>query len=122
MSIMFFFMAFVNALVDATKDTLVVTAYGGGAEQLPFLTAYAVLPASMLFLYIYAYLRNNLAREQIFYATLMPFVAFFFLFSAVRSRESVAAIVQRGLPLSQWLPSVTNMQFPLAMIGAVSIE
>lgn len=41
-------MAFVNALLDPIADTLVVTALGG-AEQIPFLSLYGVLPASFVF-------------------------------------------------------------------------
>ena len=40
MSAMFYCMAFANSILDALKDTLVVTAFGG-AEQIPYLTVYA---------------------------------------------------------------------------------
>ena len=43
MAFMFCGMALANGILDALKDTLVVTAFGG-AEQIPYLTVYAVLP------------------------------------------------------------------------------
>ena len=49
MCLLFFFMAFNNTIFDSTKDTILITAIGG-AEQIPFVTLYAVLPASCLFL------------------------------------------------------------------------
>ena len=82
MAFLFFFMSFVNSILDSTKDTLVVTAFGG-AEQLPFLTVYAVLPCSLLFLMVYSKMANRLEPGALFYATLVPFVAFFGLFGTV---------------------------------------
>ena len=46
MAFMFYWMALANGILDALKDTLVVTAFGG-VEQIPYLTVYAVLPASL---------------------------------------------------------------------------
>lgn len=82
MTTLFFFMTFVNAILDSTKDTLVVTAFGG-AEQLIFLTVYAALPCSVLFLMLYSKMANRLQSGPLFYATLLPFVGFFALFGAV---------------------------------------
>ena len=48
-------MAFANSILDALKDTLVVTAFGG-AEQIPYLTVYAVLPMSLLFVSLFVLL------------------------------------------------------------------
>ena len=53
MAIMFYWMALANGILDALKDTLVVTAFGG-AEQIPYLTVYAVLPTSLAFVAIFA--------------------------------------------------------------------
>jgi hypothetical protein len=38
MSILFFLMAFVNTIMDNLKDSLVITAVGGGTEVIPYLT------------------------------------------------------------------------------------
>ena len=53
MASMFFWMALANGILDALKDTLVVTAFGG-AEQIPYLTVYAVLPMSFVFVGVFA--------------------------------------------------------------------
>ena len=36
--LLFFFMSFVNTVIDSMKDSLVITAVGGGTEVIPFLT------------------------------------------------------------------------------------
>lgn len=48
MCALFFACSFANALLDPIADTLVVTSFGG-AEQIPFLSLYGVLPSSFLF-------------------------------------------------------------------------
>jgi AAA family ATP:ADP antiporter len=41
MSALFFLMAFVNTIIDSLKDSLVITAVGGGTEVLPYLSGEA---------------------------------------------------------------------------------
>lgn len=61
MCALFFMCAFCNSLLDPIADTLVVTALGG-AEQIPFLSLYGVLPAS--FLFVVGARRGNRLKEQ----------------------------------------------------------
>lgn len=51
---LFFLLSFINTVLDSLKDTLVMTARGGGAAVVPWLTVYAVLPSSVAFLVAYA--------------------------------------------------------------------
>ncbi len=81
MFLMFFFISFNYTILRDTKDTLVVTA--AGAEAIPFLKTFGVVPAAILFMIIYAKLSNVLSRENLFYVTLLPFVIFFGLFAFV---------------------------------------
>ena len=80
MASMFFWMALANGLLDALKDTLVVTAFGG-AEQIPYLTVYAVLPMSFVFVGVFAKFSQRWGREKIFYVFLGTFMAFFGIFT-----------------------------------------
>lgn len=81
MFFMFFFISFNYTILRDTKDTLVVTA--AGAEAIPFLKSFGVVPAAIIFMLIYAKLSNVLSRENLFYVTLIPFVVFFGLFAFV---------------------------------------
>lgn len=81
MFLMFFFISFNYTILRDTKDTLIVTA--AGAEAIPFLKTFGVVPAAILFMIIYAKLSNVLSRENLFYVTLLPFVIFFGLFAFV---------------------------------------
>lgn len=83
MFFMFFFISFVYSILRNTKDALLVTAPGSGAEAIPFLKVGGVVPAAIIFMLIYAKLSNILNKQKLFYATLIPFLVFFFLFATV---------------------------------------
>lgn len=83
MFLLFFFINFNYTILRDTKDTLVVTAPGSGAEAIPFLKVWGVLPFAILFMLLYAKLSNILSKKALFYATLAPFIAFFGLFAFV---------------------------------------
>lgn len=89
MFLMFFFISFNYTILRDTKDTLIVTA--AGAEAIPFLKSFGVVPAAIIFMIVYAKLSNVLSKENLFYVTLTPFVIFFGLFAFVMypARESL---------------------------------
>lgn len=81
MLLMFFAISFNYTILRDTKDSLIVTS--AGAEAIPFLKVYGTVPAAIIFMLIYAKLSNILSKENLFYATIIPFIIFFGLFSAV---------------------------------------
>jgi AAA family ATP:ADP antiporter len=83
MLFMFFFISFNYTILRDTKDALVVTAPGSGAEAIPFIKVWLVVPAAIAFMVVYAKLSNILSKQQLFYATTLPFLIFFGLFATV---------------------------------------
>ena len=83
MVLLFFFILFNYTVLRDTKDTLVVTAPGGGAEVIPFLKFWGVLPGAVIFMLIYAKLSNKLSKPKLFYTAVLPFLIFFGLFATV---------------------------------------
>lgn len=83
MLLMFFCISFNYTVLRDTKDTLVVTAPGSGAEAIPFIKVWLVVPAAVLFMLVYAKLSNILSKQSLFYATILPFLVFFGLFATV---------------------------------------
>jgi AAA family ATP:ADP antiporter len=81
--LMFFCVLFNYTILRDTKDTLVVTAVGGGAEVIPFLKLWGVLPVAILFMLFYTKLSNILTKQNLFYISLIPFLLFFVLFALV---------------------------------------
>ena len=80
---LFFFMAFVNTILDSLKDTLVITAAGGGAQDIPYLTVYAVLPASLVFVLAFTYASHHIDRAKLFNWIIALFGAFNLFFALV---------------------------------------
>lgn len=64
------------------KDGLVVTATGS-SEIIPYLKGSLVLPAAIVFFFIYAKLANMLSKQALFYTIVGGFLAFFVLFATV---------------------------------------
>lgn len=74
---LFFCLSFINTILDSLKDTLVITAAGGGAFVIPYLTVYAVLPMSMVFLVAFSAASQRMSRSALFNSIVAIFVAFF---------------------------------------------
>ncbi|HSX19966.1 MAG TPA: NTP/NDP exchange transporter [Gammaproteobacteria bacterium] len=83
MLFMFFFISFNYSVVRNIKDALIVTAPGSGAETIPYLKVWGVIPAAVIFMLIYAKLSNILSKPKLFYASVIPFILFFILFDLV---------------------------------------
>jgi len=78
---MFFFISFNYTVLRDTKDTLIVTS--AGAEAIPFIKFWGVVPGAVIFMLIYSKLSNILGKESLFYVTIAPFLVFFALFVTV---------------------------------------
>eukprot|EP00850_Spirogloea_muscicola_P007672 SM000039S14502 [mRNA] locus=s39:504238:507524:+ [translate_table: standard] len=78
---MFFCILFNYTILRDTKDVLVVTAPGSGAEIIPFLKTWVNLPLAVAFMVVYSKLANVLSREALFYTCIFPFIAFFGAFA-----------------------------------------
>ncbi|MFY7843155.1 MAG: NTP/NDP exchange transporter [Rhabdochlamydiaceae bacterium] len=83
MFFLFFFINFNYTILRDTKDALIVTAPGSGAEAIPFLKVWGVLPMAVLFMIVYSKLSNILSKPALFYSTISFFIAFFALFTFV---------------------------------------
>jgi AAA family ATP:ADP antiporter len=80
---MFFCILFNYTILRNTKDVLIVTAEGSGAETIPFLKTYVLLPGTMLFFALYTKMCSNYEQGAIIYSITTAFLAFFALFAYV---------------------------------------
>ena len=78
-----FFITFIYTILKDAKDTLIVTSAGSGAEAIPVLKGWLVLPAAFVFMFAYSRLSDFLSRRALFYTTLSSFLVFFFLYGFV---------------------------------------
>ncbi len=78
---LFFFINFNYTILRDTKDSLVVTATG--AETIPFLKFWGVVPGAIIFMLIFNALSNRIKRESLFMGVMATFGLFFGLFALV---------------------------------------
>lgn len=78
-----FFISFTYGVLTTMKDSFVVTAKGGGAEVIPVLKGWVVLPAALGATLLYSKLSNLFRRTILFYGTILFFMSFICLFGFV---------------------------------------
>jgi ATP:ADP antiporter, AAA family len=76
-----FFISFNYAILTCLKDTFIVTEKGSGAEVIPVLKGWVVLPIALIVTLIYAKLSNHFKRSTLFYAIIIFFMAFVLVYS-----------------------------------------
>jgi len=80
---MFGLIAFNYNLLRAYKDSMIVTAKNSGAETIPFIKVWAILPCAILLTFIFTRFANRYSREKVFYIMMSIFLTFFFIFTFV---------------------------------------
>ncbi len=81
MVIMLFLVCFNYSILRNLKDALVITAKNSGAEVIPFIKVWVMLPAAVLVTMLFSYLSNHLSRKAVFQIILSFFLTFFFCFA-----------------------------------------
>ncbi|MGH2612911.1 MAG: Npt1/Npt2 family nucleotide transporter, partial [Rhabdochlamydiaceae bacterium] len=81
--LIFFFICFNYNVLRAAKDALVVTAPSSGAEIIPFMKVWVILPMALLMTVLFTRLANKYTTEKVFYIMMAIFLGFFAFFSFV---------------------------------------
>lgn len=78
-----FFISFTYGVLTTMKDAFVVTANGAGAEVIPILKGWIVLPIALGATLLYSKLTNIFRRSVLFYSIILFFMAFIALYGFV---------------------------------------
>jgi len=70
-------------ILKAAKDGLVITAPGSGAEAIPFIKVWVILPMALLVTFLFTRLFNRFSQEKVFYIMIAGFLSFFLIFTFV---------------------------------------
>lgn len=81
MVIMLFLLSFNQSTLWNLKDALVVTT--SGAEIIPFIKVWAILPSTIFLTWIFTYLSNKFSQEKVFYLLTSSFLFFYGLFAFI---------------------------------------
>lgn len=114
MLIMVFLTALIYEILRSIKESQIVTAVGSGAEVLPFLKVWAMLPIAILMTTLFVKLSHRFRAEKVFYILISGFLLFFLTFAFILypMRESLHAH-----ELANWLQSF----LPRGAAGLVSM-
>lgn len=83
MALMLFLICFDYSILRNLKDAIVVTAKSSGAEVIPFIKVWVLLPMAILLTLIFTRLSNRYSQQRVFYMVITGFLLFFALFGFV---------------------------------------
>ena len=108
MQLILFLICFNYSTLRNLKDSMIITA--SGAEAIPFIKLWFMLPMAIFFTWIYTYLSSRFSQENVFYILVTGFLGFFSLFAYVLypMRELLepvqsAALLESYFPKATWL-------------------
>jgi AAA family ATP:ADP antiporter len=76
----FFLISFNYNILRTVKDPLIITAPHSGAEVIPFIKVWVMLPTAVLLTYIFTRISQVLSREHTFYVMNAIFISYFLFF------------------------------------------
>lgn len=83
MMLMIFFICFNYSILRNIKDAIVITAKSSGAEVIPFIKVWVLLPMAILFTWGFTKLSNRYSQEKTFYLIISAFLCFFAAFTFI---------------------------------------
>jgi ATP:ADP antiporter, AAA family len=83
MMLIMFLICFNYTILRNVKDAVVVTAKSSGAEVIPFIKVWVLLPMAVLATLIFTKISSRFSQEKVFYITITSFLVFFALFTFV---------------------------------------
>ena len=81
MMLMLFLICFNHSVLRNVKDAVVITAKASGAEVIPFIKVWVLLPMAVLFTLIFTKLSNRFSQEKVFYIVITFYLSFFAIFT-----------------------------------------
>ena len=108
MLFLLFFLCVCYSVLRNLKDTIILTAKNSGAEVIPFIKVWGMLPASFIAAWVYTRLRRYFRKETAFYILVTAFVSYFLLFAFVLYPHSESLHLER---FGDWLNSVLPKGF-----------
>ncbi len=78
---MLFFVCFNYTVLRNLKDAIVITAENSGAEVIPFIKVWVMLPAAILATMLFTFISNHLKQSTVFYLVIGAFISYYLLFA-----------------------------------------
>lgn len=122
MLLILFLIALNQSILRNTKDTIVITAKSSGAEVIPFIKVWAMLPMAVLSTIFYTKLVQKFSQDKTFYIIISCFIVYFFIFGFFifpnqdllrldGTADYLASILPKGL--AGFIAMIRNWSFTL---------
>ncbi|MDR1057339.1 MAG: NTP/NDP exchange transporter [Coxiellaceae bacterium] len=102
-AVLIFAIAYIHSILHISKDVLVISHLG--TESISAIKIWAVLPISLIFMFLYIKLSDKLSRAQLFYITTWFFISYFILFALVLYPHRETLIIDISNPIVSRLSS-----------------
>lgn len=118
MFFLFFMVSFVYNLLKNIKTTLTATQNDVGVSAIPYLKVWLVLPAAVLFTYLFTVLANKFSRKNVFIIMLSIFIGFLglFIFVLYPNKELIQL---SSLPYI--VENLTSKEFARSIAGLITV-
>lgn len=83
MLLIFFLISFDYNVLRTLKDSLLITAKSSGAEVIPFVKVWAMLPGAVFMTILFTWLSNRFSRDIVFYVMVSIFLTYFAIFTFI---------------------------------------
>ncbi len=114
MLLLLFFLCMCYSVLRNVKDTVILTAKASGAEVIPFIKVWGMLPGALAATWVYTRLSRYFSRENVFYIIITGFLVYFLLFAFVIYPNSDQLHLTR---LGDWL----TQSLPTGFKGMIAI-
>jgi ATP:ADP antiporter, AAA family len=108
MLILLFLLCVCHNVLRNLKDTIILTAKNSGAEVIPFMKVWGMLPAVFIATWFYTRLRRWFNKETVFYILISCFLSYFLLFAFVLYPHSELLHLDRA---GEWLTATLPKGF-----------
>ena len=114
MLILLFLLCICYSILRNLKDTIVLTAKHSGAEVIPFLKVWGMLPGAIIATWCYTRLARRFSRETVFYCIVGGFISYFLVFAFFIHPNSEHLHLHR---LGDWL----TLHLPAGFKGVIAM-
>ena len=90
------------------KDAIILTAKNSGAEVIPFIKVWGMLPGVFLATWVYTRLRRYFTKESVFYIIITSFIVYFLFFAFYLYPHSEQFHLEK---VGNWVSSVLPQGF-----------
>lgn len=115
MLLLLFCLCICYSILRNLKDTVILTAKDSGAEVIPFIKVWGMLPAAFIGTWVYTRFMRWFGREKVVYIMISGFLSYFLVFALfIQPHHDQLHLEWLGNRLTQWLP--TGFQGLIALI------